>query len=97
MTEQLNRIEKKFLELIQYNVTVKSSLYAKYYFELRALFKENEKEYPLVPIDKHEEQKLEIDLFGRRESSIRAEVEPRLTSSFGGITSKHFLISPTWE
>jgi hypothetical protein len=55
MTEQLNRIEKKFLELIQYNVTVKSSLYAKYYFELRALFKENEKEFPLVPIDSTEE------------------------------------------
>ena len=50
MTDQLNRLEKKFLELIQYNVTVKSSLYAKYYFELRALFKENEKEYPQVPI-----------------------------------------------
>ena len=55
MTEQLNSLEKKFLELIQYNVTVKSSLYAKYYFELRALFKENEKEYPLVPIDRSDE------------------------------------------
>lgn len=52
MTEQLNKLEKKFLELIQYNVTVKSSLYAKYYFELRALFKENEKEFPLLPIDR---------------------------------------------
>lgn len=55
MTEQLNRLEKKFLELIQYNVTVKSSLYAKYYFELRALFKDNEREFPLVPIDRQEE------------------------------------------
>ena len=36
-------MEKKFLELIQYNVTVKSHLYARYYFELRALFKDNEK------------------------------------------------------
>jgi len=52
MTDQLNKLEKKFLELIQYNVTVKSSLYAKYYFELRALFKDNEKEFPLVPIDR---------------------------------------------
>ena len=70
MTEQLNSIEKKFLELIQYNVTVKSSLYAKYYFELRALFKDNEKEFPLVPIDRSEEKKLEIDLFGHREDNI---------------------------
>ena len=92
MTQQLNSIEKKFLELIQYNVTVKSSLYAKYYFELRALFKENEKEYPLVPIDRREEQNLEIDLFGHRNGSLRAEVEPRLMSTFGGITSRHFLL-----
>lgn len=70
MTEQLNKLEKKFLELIQYNVTVKSSLYAKYYFELRALFKDNEKEFPLVPIDRSEEKKLEIDLFGHREDNI---------------------------
>jgi hypothetical protein len=51
-------------------VTVKSSLYAKYYFELRALFKDNEKEFPLVPIDRREELKLEIDLFGYREENI---------------------------
>ena len=41
VTDEINRLEQKFLELIQYNVTVKSSLYAKYYFELRALFKDN--------------------------------------------------------
>ena len=70
MTEQLNKLEKKFLELIQYNVTVKSSLYAKYYFELRALFKDNEKEFPLVPIDRAEEMKLEIDI-----EKIRNEVK----------------------
>ena len=30
---------------------MKSSLYAKYYFELRALFKENEAEFPLQEIN----------------------------------------------
>ena len=85
------------MELIQYNVTVKSSLYAKYYFELRALFKDNEKEFPLVPIDRSEEMKLEIDMFGYREESLRVEVEPRLMSTFGGIISKPFLMQPTWE
>lgn len=93
MTEQLNRLEKKFLELIQYNVTVKSSLYAKYYFELRALFKENEREFPLVPIDRSEESKLEIELFRHREDSLYVEVEPRLMSTFGGMPSKNFLHS----
>jgi hypothetical protein len=35
---QLNLLEIKFLEIIQYNVYVKSSLYIKYYIELRSLF-----------------------------------------------------------
>jgi len=35
---QLNLLEIKFLEIIQYNVYVKSSLYMKYYIELRSLF-----------------------------------------------------------
>ena len=52
VTEEINKLEQKFLELIQYNVTVKSNLYAKYYFELRGLFKDNEKEFPMKPLDK---------------------------------------------
>ena len=60
VTDEINKLEKKFLELIQYNVTVKSNLYAKYYFELRALFKDNEKEFPLTPLDKSAAQKLEL-------------------------------------
>ena len=42
VTAEINKLEQKFLELIQYNVTVKSSMYAKYYFALRALFKNTE-------------------------------------------------------
>ena len=37
-SQEINVLEKKFLELIQYNVAIKSTLYARYYFELRALF-----------------------------------------------------------
>ena len=48
--EEINQLEQKFLELIQYHVTVKSTLYAKYYFELRALFKDAS-EFPLQPLD----------------------------------------------
>ena len=47
VTKEINKLEQKFLDLIQYNVTVKASLYAKYYFELRSLFKDSEKEFPL--------------------------------------------------
>ena len=42
-------------------MTVKSNLYAKYYFELRALFKENEKEFPLDPLDRKDAMMLELN------------------------------------
>lgn len=60
VTEEINKLEQKFLELIQYNVTVKSNLYAKYYFELRALFKDNEKEFPMNPLNKKDAEALEV-------------------------------------
>jgi hypothetical protein len=43
-------------------------LYAKYYFELRALFKDNEKEFPLKPLDKYEAEKLEVRSGGYQEA-----------------------------
>lgn len=59
VTDEINKLEQKFLELIQYNVTVKSNLYAKYYFELRNLFKDNEKDFPLQQIDANDAALLE--------------------------------------
>lgn len=59
VTEEINRLEMKFLELLQYNVVVKSALYAKYYFEMRGLFKQNETEFPLQPMDQKEFERLE--------------------------------------
>lgn len=50
VTDEINKLEQKFLDLLGYNVTVKSALYAKYYFELRALYK-NDAEFPLRPLD----------------------------------------------
>jgi hypothetical protein len=60
VTEEINKLEKKFLELIQYNVIVKSHLYARYYFELRALFKDSEKEFPTKVLVKKDAEKLEL-------------------------------------
>lgn len=36
-TQQLNLLESKFLEMLQFNVYVKDSLYAKFYMELKSL------------------------------------------------------------
>jgi len=82
VTEEINRLEQKFLELIQYNVTVKSSLYAKYYFELRALFK-NEAEFPLSPLDVATAQKLEARSEEVKKSEMdRAEKGDKLSMTY---------------
>jgi len=70
ITEEINRLEIKYLELIQYNVTVKSTLYAKYYFELRALFR-SEDEFPVKALNVDEAAKLE----SRSEELKKSEME----------------------
>ena len=54
--EQVNTLEMKFLEMIQYNTHVKFSLYSKYYFELKSLSQED---FPLKPMDVYNLNKLE--------------------------------------
>ena len=73
-------------------MTVKSSLYAKYYFELRALFKDNEKEFPLKPLDKRDAEKLEIRSKEYKDSFEAAnKAKERLSTTFGSLGSK-----PMW-
>jgi hypothetical protein len=91
VTDEINQLEKKFLELVQYNVTVKSALYAKYYFEMRALFTNNEKEFPLTPLDKRDAEKLELNSRQYKEKFEKVDAKERQSSTFGGIESK-----PMW-
>jgi len=53
----LNNLENKFLELLQFNVIIQGSEYAKYYFELRALSQLDS--FPLEPLNKEGQAKLE--------------------------------------
>lgn len=55
----INLFERKFLELLSYNVTVSSSLYAKYYFELRSLCESNDRRFGLGPLDPDQANHLE--------------------------------------
>jgi len=54
--DQINTLEMKFLEMIQYNTHIKFSMYSKYYFELKSLFPE---EINLKPMDVFTLNKLE--------------------------------------
>jgi len=49
-----------FLALIEFNVYLPASLYAKYYFELKAYSQVDEARFPLQPLDKEKAKLLEL-------------------------------------
>lgn len=67
-------------------------MYAKYYFELRALFKDNQKEFPLRPLDKNDAEKLEIRSRDYKDTFEVAAKEKNRLSSTGSCSSK-----PEWK
>uniref|UniRef100_A0A8C4Z0A2 Cyclin-Y-like protein 2 n=1 Tax=Gadus morhua TaxID=8049 RepID=A0A8C4Z0A2_GADMO len=57
--EDMNELERDFLELLQFNINVPSSVYAKYYFDLRSMAEANNLSFPLEPLSRDKAQKLE--------------------------------------
>jgi hypothetical protein len=55
----LGNLERQFLRYLDFNVAVKSSVYANYYFSLRTIAERNEINFPLQPLTKQQEEKLE--------------------------------------
>uniref|UniRef100_A0A8L0DP93 Cyclin-like domain-containing protein n=1 Tax=Oncorhynchus mykiss TaxID=8022 RepID=A0A8L0DP93_ONCMY len=58
--EDMNEMERHFLELLQFNINVPASVYAKYYFDLRSLADDNNLNFPLEPLDNQRATKLEV-------------------------------------
>jgi len=57
--KEINFLEKKFLELIDFDVSISASLYASYYFQLRTLCQRVDREFNLRPMDIEAAAKLE--------------------------------------
>merc|ERR1712137_756988 len=57
--KDLAELEKTLLRLLQYNVSLQSSDYTKYYFELRGFAENGSRNFPLKPLDKEGARKLE--------------------------------------
>jgi len=57
--DNMNELERQYLVLMQFNINVPSSVYAKYYFDLRKLDEDNNSPYPLEPLTKEKAIKLE--------------------------------------
>ena len=69
-------------------MTVKSNLYAKYYFELRALFKDNEKEFPMKPLDKKDADALEVRSKDYKQQFESVQAPERLNNTFACMGSQ---------
>ena len=55
-----NELERLVLELLQFNINVPSSVYAKYYFHLRSLADAHDLVIPSHPLSKDRALKLEV-------------------------------------
>lgn len=58
-----NELERQFLECLEFNIDVPSSVYAKYYYDLRTLAMANDLQLPLQPLYKERAIKLEVIFF----------------------------------
>jgi len=77
----LNRLEREFLSALQFTVSLKASVYAKYYFDLRALSDVDDDHFPVKPLDFEGAKSLEAKSIGLEESKKGAFIHDKRSNS----------------
>jgi len=83
--KEINFLEKKFLELVDYDVSITASLYASYYFQLRTLCQRVDREFTLKPMDVETAAKLEAR--GSSQTVKLKQTAPRKNQSANAINA----------
>lgn len=78
--DEVNKLELKFLEFIEYNVNVKQNVYVRYYFELKSLFKTDDS-FPLQQLTVEKAKEMEA-------TAKRYEVDARKKSATMNLNDK---------
>jgi hypothetical protein len=91
--QDLLQLEKVILNLLQFNVSLKASLYAKYYFELRSLAEKTELQFSIEPLSKEDADKLETRS-ETTESTVRKDSEKYKLTRRNSETNMTVLKSP---
>ena len=79
--EEIAKMEGRFLELTNFNINVKSSEYAKYYFILRTHAENNKRSFPLQPLDVDTVRKLQASAEAAQAKLAQVHEERNLKTS----------------
>jgi len=79
--EDLNRLELTFLTYIEFNLVIKPSTYAQYFFELRSKLDYSKYKCKLKPLDKQTALKLESRSIGLEEKLKMCHIKEQRSKS----------------
>ncbi|KAI4871316.1 hypothetical protein NFI96_028284 [Prochilodus magdalenae] len=86
--EDMNELEREFLELLQFNINVPSSIYAKYYFDLRLLAETNNLTDPTEALSTDRALRLEAMSRLYEEYKNLSRTPPRRWASVDNLTRR---------